>query len=149
MTDPQTIADSFEGLEGLNLPVAEFELLEEFAKWDTDHSGKISFDNFVEGLSQMRQRVRALQEQAERNEEQRLLASSVRKAKEAFDNAAAGKELSLEDFIETLSDPNQLEHISAATELPVSFFESLSARSLLDLFKEVDAWLALQKSKGS
>ena len=37
--------------------------------------------------------------EAERNEEQRLLASSVRKAKEAFDNAAAGKELSLEAWL--------------------------------------------------
>jgi len=171
MAHSQTVARTFEGLEGMNLPVAQFveafmtspqlvrkvamvtgfeeqilrsipaeELLEVFAQWDTDSTGKISFDNFVQGVNQMRHRIRALQDQADRDEERHILADSVKRAKDAFDRAGKkGKDqLNLEDFIEVLSDADHLQRISAATELPVTFFESLSAASLLDLFKQVD-----------
>lgn len=171
MAHSQTVARTFEGLEGMNLPVAQFveafmtspqlvrkvamvtgfeeqilrsipaeELLEVFAQWDTDFTGKISFDNFVQGVNQMRHRIRALQDQADRDEERHILADSVKRAKDAFDRAGKkGKDqLNLEDFIEVLSDADHLQRISAATELPVTFFESLSAASLLDLFKQVD-----------
>lgn len=171
MAETKIITENFEGLEGMNLPVAQFvqafmtnpylvrkvalvtgfeeqilrsipaeELLEVFVQWDTDSSGKISFDNFIQGVYQMRYRIKALQAQAARDEEQYVLADSVKRAKDAFDKAGKkGKDqLSLEDFIEALSDMDQLQRISAATELPVTFFESLSAVSLLDLFKQVD-----------
>jgi len=171
MAHSQTVARTFEGLEGMHLPVAQFveafmsspqlvrkvamvtgfeeqilrsipaeELLEVFAQWDTDSTGKISFDNFVQGVNQMRHRIRALQDQADRDEERHILADSVKRAKDAFDRAGKkGKDqLNLEDFIEVLSDADHLQRISAATELPVTFFESLSATSLLDLFKQVD-----------
>mmetsp|Transcript_3383 Transcript_3383/g.7968 ORF Transcript_3383/g.7968 Transcript_3383/m.7968 type:complete len:801 (-) Transcript_3383:80-2482(-) len=168
--DEKTILESFEGLEGMNLPVAQFvqifktnpylvrkvamatgfeeqalrcvpeeELLVAFAQWDTDSTGTISFDNFVQGLSQMRHFSKALQDEAAHEEEQSILRDSVMKAKDAFDIAKGGKtELSLQDFMEALSDDHQLQRISAATELPLSWFESLTARGLLDLFKEVD-----------
>lgn len=171
MAETKTIAENFEGLEGMNLPVAQFvqafmtnpylvrkvalvtgfeeqilrsipaeELLEVFVQWDTDSTGKISFDNFIQGVYQMRYRIKALQAQAAHDEEQYVLADSVKRAKDAFDKAGKkGKDqLSLEDFIEALSNTDMLQRISAATELPVTFFESLSAGSLLDLFKQVD-----------
>eukprot|EP00435_Cladocopium_sp_Y103_P032314 s106_g8.t1 len=178
MAETKTIAENFEGLEGMNLPVAQFvrkvalvtgfeeQILRSIpaeehgllwfalvcfgllwfalVQWDTDSTGKISFDNFIQGVYQMRYRIKALQAQAAHDEEQYVLADSVKRAKDAFDKAGKkGKDqLSLEDFIEALSNTDMLQRISAATELPVTFFESLSAGSLLDLFKQVDACMS-------
>jgi len=170
-SDLKAVSDSFEGLEGMNLPVAAFveafktnpvlvrkialvtgfeehllksipqeELLSTFAQWDSEGSGNLSFENFVQGLSKMRQFNRSATEQAEVAEEQAVLDASVQEAKEAFLAAGGGQgsELDLQAFLVALSDATLVDKIATATGLPTSFFESLSVRQLLDLFKEVD-----------
>ncbi|CAE7775220.1 Txnl4a [Symbiodinium necroappetens] len=170
-SDLKAVSDSFEGLEGMNLPVAAFveafktnpvlvrkialvtgfeehllklipqeELLSTFAQWDTEGSGNLSFENFVQGLSKMRQFNRSATEQAEVAEEQAVLDASVQEAKAAFLAAGGGQgsELDLQAFLVALSDATLVVKIATATGLPTSFFESLSVRQLLDLFKEVD-----------
>ncbi|CAE7573702.1 Txnl4a [Symbiodinium natans] len=169
--DQKAVSDSFEGLEGMNLPVAAFveafktnpilvrkialvtgfeehilksipqeELLSTFEKWDTDSTGTLSFENFVQGLSKMRQFNRSATEQAEVAEEQAILDASVQDAKDAFLAAGGsqGSELDLQAFLVALSDASLVDRIATATGLPSSFFENLSVRQLLDLFKEVD-----------
>eukprot|EP00439_Symbiodinium_sp_Y106_P072373 s1975_g13.t1 len=156
-SDLKAVSDSFEGLEGMNLPVAAF--VEAFktnpvlqsiflgcstkAQWDSEGSGNLSFENFVQGLSKMRQFNRSATEQAEVAEEQAVLDASVQEAKEAFLAAGGGQgsELDLQAFLVALSDATLVDKIATATGLPTSFFESLSVRQLLDLFKEVDTRL--------
>lgn len=120
--------------------LADADLTALFESLDTDNSGTVSFEEFVKGLEEIRKSNREFQQQQEMLEEDAELEAAVAEAELAFQQAdfAHRKELTLEDFIEALTDPNCVRTCCQATRLPLEYFEGLSAKQLLALFREID-----------
>lgn len=120
--------------------LADADLTALFESLDEDHSGTVSFEEFVKGLEEIRKSNREFQLEQNRLQEDAVLQAAVDEAVAAFETAdfAHRGELTLEDFIEALTDPKCVWTCCQATQLPPEYFEGLSAKQLLALFREID-----------
>jgi len=129
--------------------LSDEEIEELFHQFDVDHSGSISFEEFIKGLAEIRlvsARAQA-HEQAEQAEEghvptkiEEQLEEAFVDAAEAFENAAFSidGELSFDDFVAALQDPVILRKIQSATQLPFSFLRCMDMDTMKALFTEID-----------
>eukprot|EP00930_Biecheleria_cincta_P096491 TRINITY_DN88330_c0_g1_i1.p1 TRINITY_DN88330_c0_g1~~TRINITY_DN88330_c0_g1_i1.p1 ORF type:complete len:809 (-),score=238.24 TRINITY_DN88330_c0_g1_i1:275-2701(-) len=120
--------------------LADADLTALFESLDKDCSGTVSFEEFVAGLEEIRKSNREFKEMQDKLKEDAVLEAAVEEAVAAFESAdfAHRGELTLEDFIEALTDPRCTMICSQATHLPPEYFEGLSAKQLLSLFREID-----------
>eukprot|EP00931_Biecheleriopsis_adriatica_P039713 TRINITY_DN226_c0_g2_i1.p1 TRINITY_DN226_c0_g2~~TRINITY_DN226_c0_g2_i1.p1 ORF type:complete len:1084 (+),score=360.82 TRINITY_DN226_c0_g2_i1:87-3338(+) len=111
-----------------------------FEDMDTDKSGTVSYDEFVEGLTDLRGRQRVRMQTQEVEEQKALIDEALEAATVAFDEANLGakEDLTLEGFVKAILDPVTQETICKATSLPFEFFDSLGQRGAKDLFHEID-----------
>ncbi|CAE8704655.1 unnamed protein product, partial [Polarella glacialis] len=105
-----------------------------FQAMDKDYSGTISFDEFVEGLVQIRQGSRADLDEQFAAEEEAVMDDAYVEAANAFEDAMTSPngvsygiegELGLSAFVDALSDPIVVEKVSYASGLPTSWFDEL------------------------
>lgn len=111
-----------------------------FEAMDVDVSGSLTLDEFLSGLVELRREHRLELMEEDMKDEEAHMEHAYREALEAFQNANLGEsdEMDLLAFASALQDPTLMEKISAATLLPMDFFESLSTQRLKDLFAEID-----------
>jgi len=120
--------------------LADADLTALFESLDADRSGTVSFEEFVAGLHEIRASNQEFKEMQDKLQEDAVLEAAVEEAVAAFESAdfAHRGELTLEDFIEALTDPRCVMTCCQATHLPPEYFEGLSAKQLLSLFREID-----------
>lgn len=128
------------------VPIDEFKSMQDdeleymFQALDTDGDGTISFDEFVNGLTDIR---RTWAEHTKREEdavEEEVLDDAYVEAADAFDDADFdfSGELDLKQFMEALRDSTILNKVSCATGLPVDWFALRDEAGLAQLFQEID-----------
>jgi Ca2+-binding EF-hand superfamily protein len=107
---------------------------------DTDLSGTISFDEFVNGLISIRlaRETEIKQEEVEQMEE--VLDEAYMDAADAFDDASFGEhgDLGLDDFIMAMKDAHVVGKVAHATHIPEHFLLGMERGQLEQLFVQVD-----------
>ncbi|CAK9019623.1 Uncharacterized protein SCF082_LOCUS14594 [Durusdinium trenchii] len=121
-----------------SLPIEDLE--DFFLALDADGSGTISFEEFANGLLEVRMRRNAYSREEAEAENQAVIDIAYLDALDAFSQADLGVtgELDLDGFHKALSDPGIVEKVSLATHLPKEFFATLKRRDIQDMFVGMD-----------
>merc|ERR1719247_910497 len=124
-----------------------------FVQVDTDMSGTVSFNEWVNFMVKVRKDIYKEEkaeekmmvaemeaEAAEEEEKEAVLDEAYMEAADAFDDADFGYEgeLSLDQFMEAMKDPSVIEKISQATKISREDLYSQSEESLMDFFRAID-----------
>jgi len=106
-----------------------------FQQIDTDMSGTVSFDEWVQAMVQMRQAT-----YQEEKEDAAILQEAEAAAANAFDAADFGMdgELTFHAFITAMRDEDVIQRISGATHVPVDVLRKLTKEEIQGFFASVD-----------
>ncbi|CAE7573716.1 Txnl4a [Symbiodinium natans] len=120
--------------------LASEDLEQFFAVLDTDRSGTISFEEFVNGLLDIRLKRHVYSQEQAEAENQAVIDVAYLDALDAFSQADLGVtgELDLDGFHKALQQPAILEKVALASQLPPEFFSKLSKQDIKDMFARMD-----------
>jgi len=113
------------------------QMLEMFKEIDTDASGSISFQEWLQALVQVRQVTFREEKQLEKQETQAVLKIAEQALEEADDDFSG--EFDLQEFIVAFqSNPKFLRKVSLATGVSVEDYSSLQTEDIIQLFNALD-----------
>eukprot|EP00933_Yihiella_yeosuensis_P066446 TRINITY_DN7071_c0_g2_i3.p1 TRINITY_DN7071_c0_g2~~TRINITY_DN7071_c0_g2_i3.p1 ORF type:complete len:1021 (+),score=269.75 TRINITY_DN7071_c0_g2_i3:194-3256(+) len=108
-----------------------------FQQIDTDHSGTVSFNEWVSALVRIRLRMHRAEKASKARARAQLL-KDAEEALEAADEDWSG-EFDIQEFVTAFqSNPRFIKKVSHATGVPVRDFAALTTDDLLELFQALD-----------